>query len=184
MLFAAVLLPGARLGAGIQVGAGAVVRGEHPAGAVIAGTPARLLWMRGEGDWAARLAAKPPNRRHGPALIVVRRRRETASRSRRSTTSVNGCDASVGQPHSPPAGAVGVALYGAQYANAQRYGPTVCRFPAAKGRLALTYDDGPDPAYTPRLLDLLGSYDAKAAFFLIGGWAAREPGQSARGAPS
>ena len=33
-----------------------------------------------------------------------------------------------------------------------------------------------------RLLDLLGSYDAKAAFLLIGGWAAREPGQSARGA--
>jgi peptidoglycan/xylan/chitin deacetylase (PgdA/CDA1 family) len=74
------------------------------------------------------------------------------------------------------AGAAGVALYGAQYPTAQLYGPTVCRFPAAKGRLALTYDDGPNPEYTPRLLDLLDSYDAKATFFLIGRWAAREPG--------
>jgi acetyltransferase-like isoleucine patch superfamily enzyme len=32
-----ILLPGTRLGAGVQVGAGAVVRGQHPSGAVIAG---------------------------------------------------------------------------------------------------------------------------------------------------
>jgi acetyltransferase-like isoleucine patch superfamily enzyme len=57
------LLPGTRLEPGIQVGAGAVVRGEHPADAVIAGVPARLLRMRGEGDWAAELATEPPRRR-------------------------------------------------------------------------------------------------------------------------
>ena len=70
----------------------------------------------------------------------------------------------------------GVALYGAQYPTAQLYGHTVCRFPAARGKLALTYDDGPNPAYTPRLLDLLDAYGAKATFFLIGRWAEREPG--------
>ena len=30
----------------------------------------------------------------------------------------------------------GVALYGAQYPTAQLYGRTVCRFPAARGKLA------------------------------------------------
>jgi acetyltransferase-like isoleucine patch superfamily enzyme len=57
------LLPGTRLEAGIQVGAGAVVRGEHPADTVIAGVPARRLRLRGEGDWAAGLVTEPPRRR-------------------------------------------------------------------------------------------------------------------------
>jgi acetyltransferase-like isoleucine patch superfamily enzyme len=42
----AVLLPGTRLGDGVQVGAGAVVRGRVPDGAVVAGVPARVLRMR------------------------------------------------------------------------------------------------------------------------------------------
>ena len=58
----AILLPGTRLEPGIQVGAGAVVRGEHPAGGVIAGVPARRLRERGEGDWSAGLEAEPPSR--------------------------------------------------------------------------------------------------------------------------
>jgi acetyltransferase-like isoleucine patch superfamily enzyme len=55
-----ILLPGPRLGTGVQVGAGAVVRGQHPSGAVIAGVPARLLRARGEGDWANGLHITPP----------------------------------------------------------------------------------------------------------------------------
>jgi peptidoglycan-N-acetylglucosamine deacetylase len=74
------------------------------------------------------------------------------------------------------AGAAAVALYGAQVPTAQLYGPTIDRFPAARGRLALTFDDGPNPLDTPRLLDLLDAYDAKATFFLIGRWAQAEPG--------
>lgn len=74
------------------------------------------------------------------------------------------------------AGAAGVALYGAQIPTAQLYGPTLCRAPEARGRLALTYDDGPNPEFTPRLLELLDSFNAKATFFVIGRWAAREPG--------
>lgn len=74
------------------------------------------------------------------------------------------------------AGAVGVAFYGGQYPTAQIYGATICRNPAAGRRIALTYDDGPNPAYTPQLLALLDRFGAKATFFSIGLWAEREPG--------
>ena len=53
--------------------------------------------------------------------------------------------------------------------------PTIHRERAAGRRVALTYDDGPNPEQTPRLLDLLDRHDAKATFFLIGKWAEREP---------
>jgi acetyltransferase-like isoleucine patch superfamily enzyme len=43
----AILLPGTRLGAGVLVGAGAVVKGDFPDGAVLAGVPARVLRSRG-----------------------------------------------------------------------------------------------------------------------------------------
>jgi acetyltransferase-like isoleucine patch superfamily enzyme len=54
------LLPGACVGPGTQVGAGAVVHAPHGAGEVIAGVPARRLRTRGEGDWARALQALPP----------------------------------------------------------------------------------------------------------------------------
>lgn len=34
--------------------------------------------------------------------------------------------------------------------------------------VALTFDDGPDPAYTPEILDILKEKDVRATFFLIG----------------
>ena len=34
--------------------------------------------------------------------------------------------------------------------------------------IALTFDDGPHPIYTPKLLEILNKHDAKATFFLIG----------------
>ncbi|MFK9090188.1 polysaccharide deacetylase family protein [Bacillus salipaludis] len=34
--------------------------------------------------------------------------------------------------------------------------------------IALTFDDGPNPEYTPQLLDLLKKYDVKATFFVVG----------------
>jgi peptidoglycan/xylan/chitin deacetylase (PgdA/CDA1 family) len=40
--------------------------------------------------------------------------------------------------------------------------------------VALTFDDGPNPTCTPYLLDLLGRYGVRAAFFVIGQFAARE----------
>lgn len=40
---------------------------------------------------------------------------------------------------------------------------------------ALTFDDGPDPAWTPRVLELLGRFGARATFFMIGQNALRHP---------
>jgi peptidoglycan/xylan/chitin deacetylase (PgdA/CDA1 family) len=73
------------------------------------------------------------------------------------------------------AAAVGFAVFQAQYPTAQRYGATIHRERAAGRRIALTFDDGPNPGQTPRLLELLARHDAKATFFLIGKWAEREP---------
>ena len=36
------------------------------------------------------------------------------------------------------------------------------------GTIALTFDDGPDPVWTPRILDLLARHQARATFFVIG----------------
>ena len=36
------------------------------------------------------------------------------------------------------------------------------------GRVALTFDDGPDPRSTPRFLDLLDRFEVRATFFLLG----------------
>jgi peptidoglycan/xylan/chitin deacetylase (PgdA/CDA1 family) len=44
---------------------------------------------------------------------------------------------------------------------------------SSTGVVALTFDDGPHPATTPDLVDLLGRYGARATFFLIGARASR-----------
>ena len=49
-------------------------------------------------------------------------------------------------------------------------GPNLTRLPqaaAARGEIALTFDDGPDPEVTPRVLDLLDAHGARATFFCI-----------------
>ncbi|MCA8956673.1 MAG: polysaccharide deacetylase family protein [Planctomycetes bacterium] len=46
-------------------------------------------------------------------------------------------------------------------------GPCLARIDGA-GHFALTFDDGPDPACTPAVLDLLRARGVSAAFFLIG----------------
>jgi peptidoglycan/xylan/chitin deacetylase (PgdA/CDA1 family) len=55
-------------------------------------------------------------------------------------------------------------------------GPNLTRLPASAVRrreVALTIDDGPDPAVTPRVLEQLDAHDAKATFFCIGECVAR-----------
>ncbi|MDT0492131.1 glycosyltransferase [Streptomyces sp. NPDC012600] len=42
-------------------------------------------------------------------------------------------------------------------------------------RVVLTFDDGPDPVWTPRVLDKLKEYDAHGVFFVTGTMAARHP---------
>ena len=45
----------------------------------------------------------------------------------------------------------------------------------ARGEIALTIDDGPDPEVTPRVLDLLDAGGVRASFFCIGREARRYP---------
>ena len=45
------------------------------------------------------------------------------------------------------------------------------RYTAAAKKIALTFDDGPNPAVTPRLLELFERHSVRATFFLIGKFA-------------
>jgi peptidoglycan/xylan/chitin deacetylase (PgdA/CDA1 family) len=63
--------------------------------------------------------------------------------------------------------AAGLTAYGAVYPRSQLFGSTVCRTNSPR-KLALTFDDGPNPAITPKLLDLLDRHKARATFFVIG----------------
>jgi len=53
----------------------------------------------------------------------------------------------------------------------------LCRWrgPAQLPRVALTFDDGPDPRSTPRVLDALDRLDVRATFFLVGARARAHP---------
>jgi peptidoglycan/xylan/chitin deacetylase (PgdA/CDA1 family) len=59
--------------------------------------------------------------------------------------------------------------------SSQIFGQTLTA-PPRPNELALTFDDGPNPAWTPRLLDLLAAHGVHATFFLIGRFAHAEPG--------
>ena len=63
--------------------------------------------------------------------------------------------------------AAGVAAWGAVSCTAQLFGPALCRTPNPK-QIALTFDDGPNPAITPQLLALLDRHNVRATFFLVG----------------
>jgi peptidoglycan/xylan/chitin deacetylase (PgdA/CDA1 family) len=77
------------------------------------------------------------------------------------------------------AGAAALAVGGFQYASlwptSQIFGRTLIA-PLRPGELALTFDDGPNPMWTPRLLDLLGRNGVKATFFMVGSYAQNEHG--------
>ncbi|MFJ2232963.1 bifunctional polysaccharide deacetylase/glycosyltransferase family 2 protein [Streptomyces sp. NPDC087859] len=42
--------------------------------------------------------------------------------------------------------------------------------------IALTFDDGPNPTYTPQVLEILEKYDVPATFFVVGSMVSRYPG--------
>lgn len=58
-----------------------------------------------------------------------------------------------------------------------RLPPPICKVPALGNfgvignngnPICLTFDDGPDPAYTQKILDILADYDVKVTFFVLG----------------
>jgi peptidoglycan-N-acetylglucosamine deacetylase len=76
------------------------------------------------------------------------------------------------------AAATGAAAGGFAYASlwpGSRIFGEALTAPARPGELALTFDDGPNATWTPRLLDSLANHEVRATFFLLGGRAEAEP---------
>lgn len=71
-------------------------------------------------------------------------------------------------------GAAGGYAYAANWPTSQIFGRTIVGGDDP-GEIALTYDDGPNERYTPRLLDLLARHGVRATFFLIGRHVVRRP---------
>jgi peptidoglycan/xylan/chitin deacetylase (PgdA/CDA1 family) len=68
------------------------------------------------------------------------------------------------------------AAWGTFAPAAQLWGPIISRGSSeGSKRVALTFDDGPLPGATDRILDALGELKVKAAFFVIGAAAERYP---------
>lgn len=67
-------------------------------------------------------------------------------------------------------GGFGVAVPQMKY-----FGPFICRGTGKGKQVALTFDDGPDPRSTPRLLEILREAKIPAAFFCIGKHVAAHP---------
>lgn len=66
-------------------------------------------------------------------------------------------------------------LYATLSANCQWFGPVMRSFETDRKEVWLTIDDGPSPAHTPAMLDLLDRSDARATFFVIGKFAEEYP---------
>jgi chitin deacetylase len=70
----------------------------------------------------------------------------------------------------------GTLAHAAFNARCTWWGPLVSRgTPGGTPRVALTFDDGPWPGATDRILNILGEFDVKAAFFVIGRYVERHP---------
>jgi len=71
-------------------------------------------------------------------------------------------------------GAAAVALAGAAvytlgaYAATEGLGLGVVKRGPVRPMVSLTFDDGPDPEFTPRILDALAAADVQATFFMVG----------------
>jgi len=72
------------------------------------------------------------------------------------------------------AGVAATGAYGVMYPESQLFGKTIVA-PPLPTQIALTFDDGPNPAATPRLLEVLARHNVRATFFLIGDFVRLEP---------
>lgn len=59
-------------------------------------------------------------------------------------------------------------VYGSSLIASEFFTKVHCRADTRRQEIALTFDDGPDPEFTPRVLSKLADFGATAAFFLIG----------------
>jgi peptidoglycan-N-acetylglucosamine deacetylase len=70
--------------------------------------------------------------------------------------------------------ASGVYAYASMWPDSRLFG-TALTAPARPGEIALTFDDGPNAAWTPKLLDILANHEVRATFFLLGSRAKADP---------
>src|SRR5580692_5349503 len=68
----------------------------------------------------------------------------------------------------------GACAYAAISPESQIFGATLIAG-SNPAEFALTFDDGPNDFYTPRLLDLLAQHQVRATFFLIGNFVRDRP---------
>jgi peptidoglycan/xylan/chitin deacetylase (PgdA/CDA1 family) len=66
-------------------------------------------------------------------------------------------------------------LYPTLRANCQWWGPVMRSFQTNEPEVWLTIDDGPSPAHTIPMLDLLDRFQARATFFVVGAHAEKNP---------
>ena len=71
--------------------------------------------------------------------------------------------------------AVGFLTYAVWHPSSQFFAPVVYHLPGDQPIVALTFDDGPDPIFTPQILDVLAAHHAHATFFVLGSRAAQHP---------
>lgn len=69
----------------------------------------------------------------------------------------------------------GLAAHGTWHRNSWVFGPALRRLPDPDHRVALTFDDGPNPHATPAILDTLQREGVRATFFVLGRHADRWP---------
>ena len=66
--------------------------------------------------------------------------------------------------------AAGGFAYASHWPGSRIFGDALTA-PARPGEIALTFDDGPNPTWTPKLLDVLAAHQVHATFFMLGGFA-------------
>jgi peptidoglycan-N-acetylglucosamine deacetylase len=134
-----------------------------------AATPRPILSLGSRGPWVRR--AQSSLSRHGYQVPVTGYYGSLTARQVRRFQAAHGIRATgkVGPLTWPK-------LVGRGGGQAARPTPTTRPAPAGSaGEIYLTFDDGPDPVYTPLVLELLARYRARATFFVLGRAAATHP---------
>lgn len=72
-------------------------------------------------------------------------------------------------------GTIGFFTYTIAHPRSQYFVPVVHRATTRQRAVALTFDDGPDPVVTGRILDVLAEHGAHGTFFVVGARAALNP---------
>lgn len=92
-----------------------------------------------------------------------------------ATALVSGDVAAIGCAATALAGAVGL---GVAFPSLGVFGPVQATISGGPGTIALTFDDGPDPRFTPRVLQALARGGHRATFFLVGRRMEEHPDQA------